>query len=253
MQGLGNRLEEAAISGVLAFAYGMHGQFAEAFDAAEHGVALAKRIDHLPTLAACLHFRGVVRGWYGDLDEAVPSFEEAITIAETSGDVFRQYLAHGWRGEAYVHLGRPGPGEADLSRCLALGHRIGTSFHRGAFGAFLARIRLLEGKPETALEIGERALRVASETNQAWSRSIALRVHAEILLALGPERFGEAAEAVRQAIEIQEQRSCRFDLAWSRLIEARVLDAAGDPDRAASASDEAQRLFSEMGLRHGPR
>jgi class 3 adenylate cyclase/tetratricopeptide (TPR) repeat protein len=253
MQELGNRIEEAAISGVLAFACGMHGRFAEAFDAAEHGVALAKQLDHLPTLAACLHFRGVVRGWHGDLATAVPSFEEAITIAENSGDVFRQYLAHGWRGEALLHLDRSGPAEADLGRCLALGDRIGTSFHRGAFEAFLARIRLLEGKPEAALEIGERALAVASDTNQAWSRSIALRIHAEILLALGPERIGEAADAVREAIEIQERRSCRFDLAWSRLIEARVLDAAGGSDGAAAAAAEARRLFEEMGLRHEPR
>jgi tetratricopeptide (TPR) repeat protein len=252
MQDLGNRIEEAAISGVLAFACGMHGRFAEAFDAAEHGVAVAKQLDHLPTLAACLHFRGVVRGWYGDLEAAVPSFEEAITIAAQSGDVFRQYLAHGWRGEAFLHLDRPGPAEADLGRCLALGDRIGTSFHRGAFEAFLARIRLLEGRPEAAVEIGERALAVASDTNQAWSRSIALRVWAEILLALGSERIGEAAEAVREATLIQERRACRFDLAWSRLIEARVLDAAGDPDGAARASAESRRLFQEMGLRHGP-
>jgi hypothetical protein len=252
MQGLGNRIEEAAISGVLAFACGMHGRFAEAFDAAEHGVALAQQLDHLPTLAACLHFRGVVRGWCGDLETAVPSFEEAITIAARSGDVFRQYLAHGWRGEAFLHLDRPAPAEADLGRCLELGDRIGTSFHRGAFEAFLARTRLLEGRPEAALEVGERALAVASDTNQAWSRSIALRIHAEILLALGPERAGDAAEAVREAIEIQERRACRFDLAWSRRIEARVLAAAGDAERAAQAAAEAQRLFSEMGLRHGP-
>ena len=248
MNRLGNRIEEAAVSGVLAFAYGMHGQFEEAFEAADHAVDLAQRVDHVPTLAACLHFCGVVRGWHGDLEVAVPSFEEAITLAEKSGDLFRQYLAHGWRGEAYLHLDRIAPAEVDLGRCLALGDQIGTSFHRGAFEAFLARIRLLQGDVAAALQASERALETAAQAGQDWSRSIALRIRAEVLLERGPPHLQEAEEAVRAAVDIQERRACRFDLAWSRLVLSTVLAARGLRPPAEQAFAAALANYQRMGM-----
>ena len=56
------------MSGALAFAYGMHGEFAKAREAAAHGILLgARRSSTLPTQAACLFFCGVVRGWHGEL------------------------------------------------------------------------------------------------------------------------------------------------------------------------------------------
>jgi class 3 adenylate cyclase/tetratricopeptide (TPR) repeat protein len=252
MHDLGNRLEEAAISGVLAFAYGMHGEFQRAFEAAEHGVLLARTVDHLPTLAACLHFLAVVKGWYGDLETAVPGFEETLAVAEQAGDIFRRYLAHGWRGEAYLLAGEIGPAERDLGACLALGTQIGTSFHRGAFEAFFARTRLLRGDHQSAWQIGERALEVATETSQAWSRSIALRVRAETLLATDPQRLGEAEQAARAAIEIQAERACRFDLVWSQQILSGILAAKGDASGAAEASAAAIGLSQDMDIAHEP-
>jgi len=251
MRGLGNRIEEAAILGVLAFAYGMHGEFEAAFEAAERGVELANGLDHLPTLAACHHFRGVVHGWYGDLSAAVPSFEQAIAIAEQSGDVFRKYLAHGWRGEAYLWLGRIGPARSDLEQCLALGDQIGTAFHRGAFEAFVARLHLLEGEAGPALATSEQALSVATDTDQAWSRSIALRVRAEALAAADPPRLDEAEAAARTAIAIQSERECRFDLAWSYLSLSRLLTIAGD-EAAKEALANARDLFAAMGMADRP-
>ena len=106
MHRLGNRIEEAAISGVLAFAYGLHGEFAQAFQAADHGIELARKVEHLPTQAACLHFRGVAKGWHGELSESVANFEEALACADKAGDVFRKYLIYGWRGEACLIAGQ---------------------------------------------------------------------------------------------------------------------------------------------------
>lgn len=90
MRGLGDIMEEAAVSGVLSFAHAQHGQFAEAIAAADHGVELAQELGHLPTIAACLMFRGVVNGWFGKLENAEPDFEQALYVCQKSGDVFRK-------------------------------------------------------------------------------------------------------------------------------------------------------------------
>ena len=251
MRRLGNRIEEAAMSGVLAFAYGMHGDFAEARAAAAHGIELARQIEHLPTQAACLFFGGVVRGWHGELGSAVPEFDEALHLCERSGDIFRQYLTHGWRGQGYLLAGRHQAAEADLKRCLELGDRIGTTFHRGAFQAFRAKLRLLDGDVGAALRHSAEALEVATETAQAWSRSIALRIHAEALLALAPPRVEQAEHDIRSAIEIQERRECRFDLAWSRLAEGHVLAAKDERAAAREAYLLAGRMFADMTVTAG--
>jgi tetratricopeptide (TPR) repeat protein len=251
MRRLGNRLEEAAMSGVLAFAYGMHGEFDAAFKAAAHGIRLGRRIEHLPTQAACVFFSGVVRGWHGDLDIAAPEFDEALALCDKSGDVFRKYLAHGWRGQGYLMAGQRAAAAADLRQCLELGDQIGTTFHRGAFQAFRAKLHLQNGEVGEALRDSVQALEVASETAQAWSRSIALRIHAETLLALEPPRLDQAEEEVRAAIDIQARRECTFDLAWSRLALGFVCAARKEHEHAREAYSLAARMFEEMGVGPG--
>ncbi len=251
MRRLGNRIEEAAMSGVLAFAYGMHGEFDQARAAADHGIELSRQIEHLPTQAACLFFGGVVRGWHGELETGVPEFEEALRLCERAGDVFRQYLIHGWRGQGHLLARQYAAAEADLKRCLELGDQIGTSFHRGAFQAFRAKLRLLDDDVGEALRHSAEALELATETAQAWSRSIALSIHAEALLALRPPRIEQAEADIKSAIEIQERRECIFDLAWSRLAEGHVLAAKGEPARARGAYLVAGRMFEATGVAIG--
>ena len=126
MRRLGNRIEEAAISGVLAFGYGLHGEFARAIEAARHGIELARQAEHLPTLAACLQFGGVAHGWHGEIDKSVAGFEEALACSEKAGDVFRKYLIYGWRGEAYLL-------DRSLFRRLSTGEPADPDFLRFAF------------------------------------------------------------------------------------------------------------------------
>jgi tetratricopeptide (TPR) repeat protein len=251
MRRLGNRIEEAAMSGVLAFAYGMHGEFERARGAADHGIALSRKIEHLPTQAACLFFCGVVRGWHGELEGPVPEFDEALLLSERAGDIFRQYLIHGWRGQGYMLARRLAHAEANLERCLELGDQIGTSFHRGAFQAFRAKLHLFDGAVGEALRHSTEALELATETAQAWSRSIALSIHAEALLALKPPRIEQAEADLKAAIEIQERRECVFDLAWSRLVEGYLLAAKGEAARAREGYLVAGRLFEAMGVAIG--
>jgi class 3 adenylate cyclase/tetratricopeptide (TPR) repeat protein len=251
MARLGNRVEEAAVAGVLSFAYGLHGRFAQAFEAAERGVNVARATEHLPTLAACLMFRAVARGWHGEIERAVADFDEAIDVSARSGDLFRRYLSHGFRGEAYLIAGEPSRAEADLSQCLALGAQIGTSFHLAAFKAFLAEVHLERGDTEGALRLAEEALGVSTEKAHDWSRSIALRVHGEALRAASPPALARAAESIRAAIAIQESRECRCDLAWSRLALARLASFQGDGEGAAAAAAAAAALFAELGIARG--
>jgi hypothetical protein len=133
-------------------------------------------------------------------------------------------------------------------RCLELGDQIGTSFHRSAFQAFLAKIRLREGATDEALRLADQAVQLAIDTAQAWSGSIAQRVRAEALLAAEPPALDAAEQAIREAIRVQEERECRCDLAWSTLVLGRVLAARGDPTGAGQAYAASEALLDGMGM-----
>jgi tetratricopeptide (TPR) repeat protein len=214
-------------------------------------VNVARGTEHLPTLAACLMFRAVVRGWHGDLEAAVADFDEAIDVSARAGDLFRRYLSHGFRGEAYLMAGEPARAEKDLKQCLALGAQIGTAFHLAAFKAFLAEVHLEDGADAEALRLAEEALGVTTEKAHDWSRSIALRVHGEALLAAAPSALDQAAASIHAAIAIQAQRECRCNLAWTRLASARLALAQGDRNGAREAAIAAEQLFLEMGIERG--
>ena len=233
MRRLGNRLEEAAISGVLAFGYGLHGEFAQAFEAAQHGIELARKVEHLPTLAACLHFRGVAKGWHGEIDDSVADFEEALAslgkgrrrvppvsdlrLARRSASAGRP--DRGRRGRPDAMPGARRPDRHDLpSRRLPGVPRQDPAACRATSPA--------RGGPV------DQALQIATDTAQPWSRSIALRICAETLLAADAADVANAEHAVRAAIEIQEKRECRCDLAASEIVLSEVLAARGDRRRA---------------------
>ncbi len=251
MHNVGDLIEEAAVSGVLAFAYAQHGQHAEALKAADHGVELAQELAHLPTAAACFMFRGLVNGWFGKLESAIPDFEQALFMCEKSGDVFRKYLTHGWRGESYLVAGDVVSARGDLEQCLALGDKIGTSFHRGAFEAFLAKARLAQGNLEEALKTSQSAIETAERSGETWARSIALRIATEVQLAIQAPDLDQAEKAIHTAMGIQEERQCRCDLSWSRLVLGQVLTVKGDLDSATKVYGTARRLFEELGIDQG--
>jgi tetratricopeptide (TPR) repeat protein len=248
---LGDKIEEAGVAGVLAFALGLQGRFVEAIEAADRGVALATELGHLPTLAAAFHFRGVVHGWSGELSAAEANFDEAIKFCEESKDLFRTYLVHGWRGEAYLIAGEAEKAEADLVKCLALGEEIGTTFHRAAFQGFLAWIKLLQEAPEEGLKLSSDAISAAYESAQAWGRSIALRVNAAVLLATDKPDVEKAEQSIQDAISIQERRECLCDLAWSQLVATRVHVAKGDIEKAKATISKARQMFESMGVDRG--
>jgi ATP/maltotriose-dependent transcriptional regulator MalT len=188
---------------------------------------------------------------FDKLEPAIPDFEQALFMCEKSGDVFRKYLTHGWRGESYLVAGEVVSAHSDLEQCLALGDKIGTSFHRGAFEAFLARVRLAQGDLDEALKTSRSAVETAERSGETWARSIALRVAAEVQLASQAPDLDQADKAIHSAMEIQEQRQCRCDLAWSRLVLGQVLTAKGDLEAATKVYGTTGWMFEELEISQG--
>lgn len=253
MRALGSRTEEAAMTGVLAFGLGLHGRFGEALPAADRGVELARALGHLPTLAAAHCYRGVLHAWRGEPARFEADFAATLEFADRSGDMFRRYLAHGWRGQGYLVAHCFDAARIDLEAAEEFAARIGTSFHLGAFRAFRAEIELLAGRGDAALTLSSQAVATAEDAGQEWGLSIALRIRSEILLAADPGAEDGRIAAIRRAITIQNDSECRYDLAWSHLVHGRILAARGEMDGAGAALAQAAALFAAMSVERGTR
>ncbi len=241
MAALGNTLEQAEITSVLAFSYGISGEFDKAKAAADEAVRLADKLKQLPTQAACAFNRGVVLGWCGRIEEAEPDFERAIDLSHEANDLFRVYVAHGWRGQALLQAHELAAAEVDLDRCLTLADQIGTSFHYGAFKAYRAQLQLIRNEP--ALEDCRTAVAVAE--GQPWAQSIALRVLGETLIDIDPER---AELVLQEAHSLQFGRECWFDEAWTQVVISKLLRASRRFNEAETAVANARKAFDKMGV-----
>lgn len=251
MREAGGHVEEASVSGVLAFALALHGEYDKAMQAADHGVASAGGMDHLPTQAACFMFRALVNGWFGRLSEATRDFDRGLQMCDQSGDVFRKYLILGWRGEACLIAGEIAAARDSLEQCLELGSKLGTSFHRGAFEAFLAKALLSQGDLDAAIGLSEAAVVTATESGETWPRSIALRVATEVQLACPKPDIATAQKSIESALTIQAARECKCDLAWSQLVQGAVLISGGNHAKAVEAFATAQKQFEALGIERG--
>ena len=249
MRQIGNRIEEAAITGVLAFALALAARFDEAQAAGERARALSDRLDHLPTQAACHFFKGVSHGWQGDIEVADPCFTRALELADRSGDAFRRYVIHGWRGEALLHVGEVQRAAQDLAACQELAERIGSEFHRGGFMAVRAEALLHSGDAEAALRLSADALSLAEASQQAWSISLALRARAAALVATATGSAEEAMAMLQRAAAIQADQDLACDLAWTGVALARVLEAIGDRIGSEAELARARRTFETAGMR----
>lgn len=251
MRSLDNRVEEAAMTGVLAFGLALWGRFDEAVASAARGVELAREVGHLPTLAAAHCYRGVVHAWRGEAGLFETEFEATLELADRSGDLFRRYLAHGWRGQGHLLAHAFEPAGRDLDAAVGIAERIGTGFHLGAFVAFRAKLHLLRGRQPEAEALARHAVATAEHAQQSWGLSIALRIHGETLLARPRPACDEALRGIDRAVAIQEDGENHYDLAWSHLARARAHALRGRVLETEDALGLADTLFAEMKVGRG--
>jgi class 3 adenylate cyclase/tetratricopeptide (TPR) repeat protein len=248
MHVLGNRIEEAGAAGLLGWSYAVLGRFKEALEAANHGVEVAKKIDHMPTLAACLHYRGQFQSWRADLEASLRDLGTALDLVEESGDVFRKYIIYGCRGDAYRLAGDLQHAVPDLAKSVDLGKQIGTNFRLAPILAQLAEVHLRGGDLEAALNFSRKAMEIAVEVGQPLDLAAAYTVAAQVALTTNPPDLKAAEAAAVSAIEICEKNHRNYDLAWALVVHGRVLNAKGNCAEAKETLARAAEKFQEMGI-----
>ena len=245
---LGLREDEADAAAGLGLLHAIRGGFGAAVRYCETATGVAEAIVDNAVMTACLQTQGLVECWRGDSETALASFDKALEAARARGDLPRVHALTGFKGYALLGAGREEEAVAALRLALDLGGKIDTALFAALFQAWLAEASVGLIGDEEALRLGREALDRASQSNQPWARSVALRALARVLVRPGYRDLHAADRAIRQAVAIQGGLGLRCETARTLIVHAKILRARGNVRRSSEIFAEAGDLFARMGL-----
>jgi tetratricopeptide (TPR) repeat protein/transcriptional regulator with XRE-family HTH domain len=207
------------------------GRTAEHIEIAQRSVAIADTLDDLRARAVARAQLGLALLAVRRRHEGGPVLEEAMTLAEESGDLAT--FGHALNNVAYLAELR---GDLDRSitlfeRGLALSRRLGNPAQTVFMMVALARNYLYRGNWERARAYTEEAVQVNAELGTSWVAPYPVIGRGRLLL-LGGE--WECAQAeLEHGLAIAEANADRQAREHARRLLAELDLMRGDPERAA--------------------
>jgi adenylate cyclase len=196
--------------------------------------------------AFAVHFKGVICRERGQFERADELLDAGLRIAAAQGDPETESWARGQKA-LLASLRGEADALAQAERNYELTERLGDVFSRTWALVSVANIRLEAGDPAGALEAIDRAESTYREAMGSGGEAEAWRgaLRAQALTHLG--RVEEGLEQAERAAGIARDRGMRWSAPRTlrALAEARI--AAGEPDGAIEALDEAAEVARQTG------
>jgi DNA-binding SARP family transcriptional activator len=171
----------------------------------------------------------LLKRWDGGLDAALPFMEEALQVARSDRDRWRECKCLAWLAVINLELGEP---EATLACCEELGPLAAKMGESGE----LPFVHALEALARLSLRLPNAAPALVSAVDQLRAfdskahLAYVLNAAAEIAFAAG--NLSEARAAAQDALVAAEATRRRCEAFSSRALLAQVLAAQGDPSGA---------------------
>lgn len=204
----------------------------DAFARLEDLLALAGRLNHLPSLAHALESAMWVSHYHRDTTRVreLASTLFALPHDETSYWQTPPLILRGW---SLVVQGRAPEELEQMERGLAAFRAAGTVESRSYYQSMLAEGYLLVGRAEDALRLLADALAVATST--AWWLPELYRLQGESLLVLPAPPLDEATASFRRAIAVARRQGARALELRSAMSLYRLAGGAGHEDDGRQA------------------
>jgi class 3 adenylate cyclase/tetratricopeptide (TPR) repeat protein len=260
-------------------------EFQKALSFFQKSLDLSLTANNLTGISAAKINTGVNYLFQGKIDLAHQVSLEALSMAEESGDIYVQGMAHSYYGTACYYRGLFSEAEGHLLQGIALGEKT-THFTWGSWSsAFLGDMYFDLGEYEKALRAYSRAFSslekrkfgpswlnligvamaraktfkgdrdidlseimesFARNRNRGFAGWLAQYI-SEILLQLDREHTLEAREWVEKAIELDRKNGMRLLLAKDYALAAKILQRMGDLEGSRVALARAAKIFEECG------
>ena len=163
-------------------------------------VALAKRLQHVPSLALALWFVGDSQIARDDITAVMTTATELRALCEEHGLPYQHAAALILLGWALARTGEVGEGTRQLVEGLGAWNQLGARAYVPHGICLLAESHLVGGRTAEGLECVARALAIAADTGEHWSVSRLHQLQAQLLLQMHGSDHESAETHLRTAI-----------------------------------------------------
>jgi predicted ATPase len=195
-------------------------------------IAEARRLTHLPSLAACLALGNVLPSLDGDDATLHERAEQLIEVATEQG--FPLWRAQGaiFRGYVKVRNGNVAEGISLLRSGLSAYRATGSQAWIPHFNALLASAYAIAGQTEESLTLLDDALQIVERTGERWLEAELNRHKGHLLLRQGHTEAAE--ELYRNALSTAQKQEAKL---WELRAAASLAQLWRDQGRRAEARD----------------
>ena len=210
----------------------------QAVEQIQRGLALARDLDHAPSLSQALWFAAELHQIRREPQKLEEFIAEALPLIATYGSAVGMANATMLRGWAHVNQGDTGRGIALMQEGLDAWRATGSKFHIPYRLARAAEAHLAAGKIEDGLRLIDEA---DDESGDLWFVSELHRVKGELLFESGDH--DEAERCLRGALRGAEEQGARLLELRAVMSLARVLQAQG---RRNEVQDRLASMYAQF-------
>ena len=211
------------------------GHAEQANDRGDQALALARRLDHEPTLMHGLWFVIESQMTRGDVFGVTANTAELLKLAEQYGLPLPRAMGLIYRGWAWAYSGRADEGLALAKEGTGLLERTGNRIFLSRAYGVIAEIHLATGRHREGLSEIEKAIRVASNIGESFYMDRLLLNHALLMREAGQNE---------EMVEAGLKRSLQFAaMQGAKALELRTAIHLADLWRRNGKRDQAQNLL----------
>ena len=222
------------------------GAFAEGFTYGEAAVKMAEAVERPYTLVAAYCGIGLLYLRQGELLQAVPQLERALSLCQETDIALAFPTVAALLGAAYAQLGRSEEALRLLEQGVAQAAAKNILVYRALGLVHLGEAYLLAGRLQEASEAAQRALDVCQAHQEQGHQAWLLWLLGEIAARREPLEAARAEMAYRQAGALAEARGMRPLLAHCHLGLGTLYRRLGDTAHADAELTTARALLRSM-------
>jgi class 3 adenylate cyclase/tetratricopeptide (TPR) repeat protein len=230
------------LEGFLGLAYALSGEAEKGERLIFEGLALAEANHDLRRIAAGHMYISIFRVAVGKLAGVRYHLQEAIRLAEGTGNSTIAYVCLGYLGEMHALQDELEEAAEHLDRSLTIAAQLDTKAYVPLFLAFRAEVDLRAGRFDSALRWARRAVEVGPRTTEA------LRLLGWALHFSAPDSRHDAKAAFRASAEFAKNGGALVFYVRTISDYAAYLRIIGEADAAVPLENEATSIIRECGL-----
>jgi tetratricopeptide (TPR) repeat protein len=232
----------------LAWCLAQLGRFSDGIAYGEEAVQIARTADQPFSLVVAWLGLGSLHLLKGDLPRAVPALERALNLCQTWTISHWFPTAASSLGYAYVLSSRVKDGVALLHEATEQAIRTGIDYDEAPTLAWLSEAELLDGRPDQAMSLAQRALDRSRRHGHRGHEAYGLRVLAEIAAALDVSHVETAKDHYHQTLALATELEMRPLVAHCHHGLGKLYRRANESEQAQKHLATATAMYREMGM-----